>query len=147
MYGGKKLVGALKWDLIMKTLEQILAKSEHNVLFDVIAKTQELQHLHNLFCRFLSPDLAVHCHLAKREESKLHVVVDSAVWGARLRYAIPDILKSLQLQPEFKGVDKIQYHIDVESIAPTSKFSKNRLSDVNEQLWRQVMSDLKEKRR
>jgi hypothetical protein len=131
----------------MKTIEQVLAKAEHNVLLDVIAKTQELQHLHNLFCRFISPDLIAHCHLAKLEDNKLHVVVDSAVWGARLRYAIPDILKNLKLQPEFKKVEKIQYHIDVETIAPTSKFSKNKLSDANEQLWRQAIADLKDKKK
>lgn len=127
----------------MKTLEQILAKAKRDILPEIIAKTHELKRLQDLFYRFLSADLIDHCKLAKIEDGKLHVVVDSAVWAARLRYAIPDIVKNLKLQPEFKDIGKIQYHIDMEATAPTRKLQKNKLSDVNEKLWRQTMLGLR----
>ena len=55
------------------------------------------------------------------------IIVDSAAWATNLRYAIPDIIKTLRTQPEFKNLQNIRYHVSRYSI-PSAPLPQRRNS-------------------
>jgi hypothetical protein len=96
-----------------------------NILPDTLAKKiASLQHLNHIFQNALNNDLANHCSIAKQTKNSLVLIVDNSSWATNLRYALPDIIKTLQIYPEFKNLQKIQYKIQKEFISPTSKERK-----------------------
>lgn len=129
----------------MKTLEQIFTNNQ-KVLPELINKAQQLSRLDKLFLSFFSDQtLAKHCHLANLTDKEALVVADSSVWVMKLRYAIPDILKSVKTQPEFKGLKKIRYSVSLvgQTLAEETKVQKNKLSADNEKLWKKALEQLK----
>lgn len=93
----------------MQTISQII--NRNSKLEELIAKAKELQQLNQIFCSALETSLSKHCHLSKIKGSELVVTVDSSAWATRLRYAIPEIIKNIRTQPEFKDIEKIKYTV------------------------------------
>ena len=95
----------------MKTIDTILSKS--TVLQNLLNKTNELQYLSKIFAICLEEKLAKHCRIAKMdlENKTLHVAVDNPTWATKLRYVLPDVLKNLRTQPEFKNIKSIKYSV------------------------------------
>lgn len=129
----------------MKNINQIFEAQNSN-FSKLLAKTVLLKRLDIIFKKMLEEDLALHCHFAKITNETLAVVVDNAAWATRLRYAIPDILKNLQTQPEFQAIKKIRYTVNLEASALNS--SKNRtkkpkISLENEKHWKDALANLK----
>jgi hypothetical protein len=135
----------------MKTLSQILsAKRSH--ISELLAISNELRRLDQMLHVFMDDKaLARHCHLAKLdlEKKKIFLTVDNSSWATKLHYAIPDILKSINVQPEFKCVKSVQYSIVSPDIEINAKYKnkckvrKNKISRENEQLWRETLQILK----
>ena len=93
-----------------------------NILPDNVAKKiASLQQLNHIFQNALNNDLTNHCSIAKQTKNSLVLIVDNASWATNLRYAIPDLIKTLQNQPEFKNLQKIQYKIQKEFVPSAPK--------------------------
>ena len=108
----------------MKTLGQILS-CKHNILPKLVDKAQQLSKFDRLFRSFFDAALARHCHLAELTATEAVVVADSSAWAMRLRYAIPDILKNVKTQPEFKELKKIRYCVSIDQSLPQPKQAKH----------------------
>ena len=128
----------------MKTIGEILTKNA-SVLTNLIRKSKNVQNLASVFHSMLDASLAKHCKLATLEGSKLNVTVTNAAWATRLRYAIPDIIKILRTQPEFKEISTIHYFVNQPTQAFIRKKKQIKLSRNNKILWQETMASLKKK--
>lgn len=82
----------------------------------LVAKARRLQEVDQLLRSFLDHEMAQHCVLAdvkNNSKGKLEalLIADNAAWATRLRYAIPELLKNVRTQPEFKELKKIRYGV------------------------------------
>lgn len=129
----------------MKTIGEILEKN--NFIFTkLIKKSQNTKELAIRFQGMLDTNLAKNCQFANLEGPVITITVKNAAWATRIRYAIPDILKNIRTQPEFKMVTKIRYSVDnhaANHIKTGSK--KSKLSTNNEILWRETLAKLNKK--
>lgn len=98
------------------SINQILTANK--TLTKLINKTSSLQNLTQLFQNILDNDLSKHCQIAQKNKNTLTIIVNNAAWATNLRYAIPDILKLLRTQPEFKNIQDIRYRIKSHSEMP-----------------------------
>ncbi len=73
------------------------------------------------------------------------VIVDNASWATNLRYAIPDIIKTLRTQPEFKGLQSIHYHISRYSMPPTASPQQKNSTDMQNARMLKELAAEKEK--
>jgi len=129
----------------MKTIADILKKN-NSPLAKLINKLKSSQDLEIIFHTALDASLAKHCHFANYKNSELTVTVSNTSWATRLRFAIPDIIKQLQIQPEFKTLTSIRYTvISPQMLTIKSKSPGTKLSSNNEILWQRTLADLKEK--
>ncbi|MCK4608558.1 MAG: DUF721 domain-containing protein [Gammaproteobacteria bacterium] len=89
-------------------------------LAKIIQKTAALQQLNQIWHSTLNNELSKHCCVAKHSSNKelLTVIVDNAAWATNLRYAMPDIIKTLRTQPEFNKLIKIRYRLRHDTPAP-----------------------------
>ena len=66
--------------------------------------------------------------------------------ATRLRFVIPDIIKQLRIQPEFKDITNIRYTVTSSRTAATKpKKPKSKLSSSNEALWQKTLTELRKK--
>ena len=77
----------------------------------LIHHAKQLEKMTELFRTVLDTDLTKHCNVTAFDGKNLALIVDSAAWGTRLRYAIPDMIKTLKFQPEFQKIEKINYRV------------------------------------
>jgi len=61
----------------------------------LMARTRELQRLEKTVLEHLPQALQGHCRLANLRDGTLVLQADSPVWGARLRYSVPNLLREL----------------------------------------------------
>lgn len=125
------------------SIKQILTANKN--ITKLIKKSSSLQNLNRLFQEILNNDLSKHCQIAEKTKDSLVIVVDNASWATNLRYTIPDIIKTLRTQPEFKGLQNIRYHINRCSIpkAPLSRV-KNSTNMQNARMLKELAA-VKEK--
>ncbi|MBU0744211.1 MAG: DUF721 domain-containing protein [Gammaproteobacteria bacterium] len=129
----------------MKTITEIFKKN-NSLITKLINKLKDSRDLEIIFRAAIDTNLAKHCHFANYKNSELTVIVTNTSWATRFRYAIPDILKQLRIQPEFKDISRIRYTITPSEIQIPNKKSKPiKLSSNNEILWQETIADLKEK--
>jgi hypothetical protein len=133
----------------MHTINQI---SENNPSLEaLIQKNKHRKNLEKIFKAFLEDGLKDHCSLAHIEESQdkmiLTLTVNSSSMATRLKYEIPDILKNLQTQPEFKKLQKINYviYIAEEEYLNEKTSQKRSISLENEKRWKELREKLKQK--
>lgn len=125
----------------MKNLCDILSKNKD--LQKLVIKSKQLKQLNDLFKSSLDLNLAKHSDLAKIEKDQLTVVADNAAWATKLRFTIPDILKNLRIQPEFKMIKTIRILIATAQSAPPANLVKTKRSPKNAQLWAETIKSLK----
>lgn len=89
-----------------------LITGKNSPLAGAIIQTAELQQLNRVFHNTIDQHFAVHCQIAQYKNGRMLLIVDNAAWGTNLLYAIPDLIKTLRIQPEFKDVKKINYRIN-----------------------------------
>jgi len=77
----------------------------------LIGKARELEKLTGLFRATLDTELAKHCTVGNFDGTQLSLVAESASWATQLRFSIPDIIKTLKVQPEFKNLSKIRVRV------------------------------------
>ncbi|EKE00563.1 MAG: hypothetical protein ACD_21C00328G0011 [uncultured bacterium] len=130
----------------MKTIGEILEK-DLSVFTKLMKKSQVTQDLAFVFQNVIDADLAKHCHFANLEGSVVTVTVTNAAWATRLRYAIPDLIKTLRTQPEFKTVASIRYLVNRQLNESKPKKKQTRLSSSNEILWQETLAKLKSRKR
>jgi hypothetical protein len=126
----------------MKTIGEILGKN-NSTLTKLIRKTQTSRDLAFIFQNALEANLAKHCRFASLEGHVITVTATNAAWATRLRYAIPDMIKILRTQPEFKMVTNIRYFVSPPTHTATSKKKQKKLSADNEILWQETLDRLK----
>lgn len=109
-------------------VEQLLHNNSR--LSKLIDQTAKLKKQSFIFQGMLGAEFKAHCQLAKIDAEQLVVVVDSSVWAMKFRYAIPDLLKDLKTQLEFKKITKIRYQIatSAKEVLPTKKVKINKMS-------------------
>jgi hypothetical protein len=129
----------------MKTIGEILGKNNSSFA-KLIKKNQDIRSLASVFESALDANLAKNCKFASLEGSVVNITVKNAAWATRIRYAIPDMLKNLRIQPEFRTITAIRYFIDYQTHVVNPKRKKTaRLSSDNEALWQKTLSWLKKK--
>jgi len=129
----------------MSLIKQII--DNNTTLKTLIDHNAEIKKLNKIFISFLDPNLANHCRLAKikEEKDKLEAIVsvDNATWATRLKYEIPDIIKNLNTQKEFKHLNKIKYLIVEQETKYEIHIQKQSLSQENEKRWQEIRAKLK----
>ncbi len=87
----------------MKLPKQInkLLQSKKSGFAALITEARKLEFLNSILLDLLPAPLPLHCHLAKLNNKTLIIVADSAIWSARLRYSIPDLLAKLKHHSQF----------------------------------------------
>jgi hypothetical protein len=126
----------------MKTIGEIL-KNNNTTLAKLIKKTQNTKSLDAVFQSMLDADFAKNCHFASLEGPTLTIVVTNASWATKLRYAIPDMIKNLHTQQEFKAITTIRYRINQPTPYSKSQKKPTKLSHSNEILWKEALARLK----
>ncbi|MEI8054892.1 MAG: DUF721 domain-containing protein [bacterium] len=127
----------------MKTIGEILKKN-NSPLTKLIKRNQEARNLSSVFQSMLDANLAKNCQFANLEGSVINVIVKNAAWATRIRYAIPDMLKNLRTQPEFRMITSVRYFIDRKACVTNPKKKKiTKLSSDNEVLWQKTLARLK----
>ena len=126
-------------------IKQIL--TSNSSIRTLILQNANIRHLDKIFKSFLDPILAKHCHLAHIKEDQGQMIalvaIDSPTWATRLKYEIPDIIKNLTTQTEFKNLAKINYSIKEQEDKPEIKNQKQHLSPENEKRWQEIRNKLK----
>jgi len=125
------------------SIKQIL--TDNKILTKLIKKTSSLQNLNRLFQEILNNDLSKHCQIAQKTKNLLVIIVDNAAWATNLRYAIPDIIKTLRTQPEFKNLQNIRYHISRYSMPPTASPQQKNSTDMQNARMLKELAEQKEK--
>lgn len=125
----------------MKTINEILKKTDSK-LAKLIKKTKGAEDLEHIFRASLDSNLIKYCHFANYKNSVLTVTVKNTSWATKLRYSIPDIVKTLKVQPEFKDISTIRYVVDKPTPKAKVKKSKTKLSTENEILWQKTLAEL-----
>ncbi len=103
---------------------RIAAILQQSPLAALIARSHQHQDLLAQVREVLPADLAAHCTSATLSGSVLHLQVDSPVWGARLRYHVPDLLSGLRTQ--HPGLASIRVHTRVTTPARASRTKRRR---------------------
>ncbi len=131
----------------MKTIGAILENNKSS-LGKLLAKCQVNHSLATLFTSVIDSSLAKYCKVANYHRGELTLVVANAAWATKVRYAVPDIIKTLRTQPEFKDIKKIYYSVVNQRTSKISKLNQPRqrpaLSKENEFFWRKTMEQLKD---
>jgi hypothetical protein len=131
----------------MKTIGEILEKN-NSIFTKLIKKTQDTKSLAAVFQSVLDENLTKYCQFAKLEDSVITIAVKNAAQATRIRYAIPDMLKILRTQPEFKKIASIRYFVGQHPISATTPKKKIiKLSNANEVLWQETLAKLQKKAR
>ncbi|MCL5261489.1 MAG: DUF721 domain-containing protein [Gammaproteobacteria bacterium] len=128
----------------MKTIDQFVTNKDSQ-LQKLILKAQETRELDRIFSNLVGKPLCEHCRVAKLKKSELIIMVENSAWATRLLYAIPDIIKNINTQPEFKEVTSIRYHIEKPSAKASKPAPKKHLSKENEIIWQELLDNLKAK--
>ncbi len=87
-----------------KPLEDLLERSPLKYL---VMKARQILAADETLYRLLPAELASHCRTMNVTTSTVIIEVDSAVWGTRLRYIVPELLEELQQDPRFNQVTDI----------------------------------------
>ena len=94
----------------MKTIGDILAT--HQPLAQFITKNNAIKIGDNLFKSIINNyDFSTHCRFFDYQNGELIIEVFGSAWATKVRYAIPEMIKALKLQPEFSDIKKIRYII------------------------------------
>lgn len=128
----------------MKTIAEIL-KKENSHLAKLIRYTKTSQNLEAIFYTIIDKSFAKYCRFANYNNSTLTIIVANTSWATKLRYAIPDIIKNLRIQPEFKTITAIRYSIAATMPKLMPKNKQSKLSSNNQILWEKTLADLQKK--
>lgn len=103
-------------NFMLRTVSQFL--NNNQILGKIIPTLQRLQHIDSIFKTVVNLQLCEHCSVLKLEANAILIGVESPVWATKLHYSIPEILKNLRTQPEFKSITKINYVIVKDATQP-----------------------------
>ncbi|MCP5425389.1 MAG: DUF721 domain-containing protein [Gammaproteobacteria bacterium] len=78
-------------------VDATLKRKRNKPLNDLVNKTLHLAQLNRVFRSMLPTHLQEHATLARLDEEGWVVQTDSSAWATRLRYALPELRKPLQL--------------------------------------------------
>ena len=89
----------------------------------VVAKARALEQLDHIFqWTLLDDSMKGHCRVGQLKGDWLTLIVDSTGWATRVHYLKPELLKSLQVHPEFAAVKKIRCKVqEIEAMPPVQK--------------------------
>ena len=85
--------------------------TDTNRLQNLLSKAHYLNELSLIVRDYLAENLAAHCQVANYEAGRLKLLVDSSVWASQLRFCLPTLCKTLQAQPPFTQLQKIEYSV------------------------------------
>jgi hypothetical protein len=110
-----------------------------NKLAGLFAKARQLHAMQGIFQQLLPPELQSHCQIANQREQHLIIEVDTAAWGLRLGFLLPQLLAQC---PREWRISKMTYYIRPSYPAPARKAPKPTISEANRQLLRQTAASL-----
>jgi len=133
----------------MKIIGDILKKASPN-LASLIKKSDKLKNLSFILYTVLDSTIASNCHFANYNNSELTIIVKNSSWKTRVRFAVPEIIKQLRVQPEFKNLAKIKCYIEKSDLSSTrmehnKSIAKTKISLSNSILLRKTILDIKNK--
>lgn len=88
------------------------------ILAQIFEKARYLSDLNTRLLRHIEPELAAHCQIANFAKGVLHIEVDSANWGTKLRYQVPDLLKVFRSEEQMHNLINIKTYINPPSAKP-----------------------------
>ena len=89
-----------------------LFKDKRSKLSWIYSKLEEQKHLNAIFHAIYDSDIGKNCYVVDITGHTLNVLVNSQAWASMLRYNIPNIIKIINTQPEFRHVQKIKFSIN-----------------------------------
>ena len=92
-----------------KSSKQILASNSK--LKGLVHKTNYLNTLNQRLLTLLAPPLVDHCTIANVRQNVLIIYVNSAAWGMKLRYQLPELLEKLRGDKTLADISSIEYKI------------------------------------
>lgn len=92
-----------------KPSKQVLAFNQN--LKSLVNKVNFLNQLNQRLQTLLDAPLAKHCKVANVRQNILILYVDSAAWGMKLRYFIPQLLEALRNDNTLAYISSIEYKI------------------------------------
>ena len=103
--------------------------------------------------KILGSKLANHCQITNYYNGKLTIVIDAAVYYSQIYYRIPELTTKLKQLSDYAELREIKCSMarNTKKFAKTGgNFSKprsrglpNRISRANEELWHQLIKNLK----
>lgn len=129
----------------MKTIRNLL-ENNNSSLSKLLSKCQTADDLAKLFSTIVDGSFAKHCKLANYRQGKLTLVVTSPVWATKVRYAAPELIKTLRVHPEFSELKKINYEVDklkIEAQTKRQTLKKAGRSSINQAAWQEALERLK----
>ncbi len=91
---------------------------EAQPLSDLLNAAQRLTQLQQTLERQLQPAARPHCQVAAWRDGHLLLIVTDAGWATRLRFQERRLLRYLQLTPEFAGLQRILFKIQLGVVTP-----------------------------
>lgn len=87
----------------------------------LIQRGNQLLRVDILVRRLLGPGFEEHCRVANIKGSSLLLHVDSTVWATRIRYQLPELLRSLQQTEPLRQITEIQLRVQPRDETETPK--------------------------
>jgi hypothetical protein len=92
-------------------INHLLQNGSSSHFVKIVQKAQILEKINHTFKSFISADFVAHCYITDFTKETLHLLVENSAWATMLHYRIPEIIKSLSQQSEFRGLKTIKYKI------------------------------------
>ena len=101
-----------------------------NARLPMLERAKKLQRLEQAVLQLLPADLAAHCKVINLKNEILVLATSSSAWAARLRFAIPELIKQLgcqyalnlhtvqvRIEPKELEIQKVRHHQPALSMA------------------------------
>ncbi len=113
-------------------------KHSAGALEQMLAHARHLQHLNEMLAQFAGDPLSTHCRVANLRADTVVFHAESPVWGARLRYYIPELLAFLKQRCGHPGLIHAQIHIQPNTEATPNSREAPSLSPASSHLLESV---------
>jgi hypothetical protein len=97
---------------MISTMKKISDINKGGGLQYIFGKLEVLKNLEKKISPCLPEDIRRFCRLANYENSVLKFAVPNSVWGTRLRYSLPELLKILTSKSDLPKIKSIEYYIE-----------------------------------
>ena len=85
--------------------------NSNNYLADITLQSNLISNIARILNKHVSPAIQDHFTVASLKNNTLLLITDSATWAAKLRFHIPEILKTLNNEPDYSKIKSIRIKV------------------------------------